>query len=81
MKRTPRGFALYTDFTDTEGYRVRVQKSSLATAARVWIFCNDKDGNDGVVHLGTWQSYSPHLSKAQARRVAKALLRFADGED
>lgn len=35
---TPRGFAVYDEFTDTYGARIRVQKSSSAEGPRVWIF-------------------------------------------
>ena len=69
MKRTARGFLVYTEFTDDSGNRVRVQESSSATARRCWIFAQDREGRDAV---------SPHLSSAQARRIAKALLRFAE---
>lgn len=79
MKRTHRGFSIFTDFKDTYGQDVCVQKSSNAEKNCVWIFCN-KEGKSTFEHLGTAQSYSPHLSKVQARRVAKALLRFAGGE-
>lgn len=34
--------------------------------------------NEHPEHLHEPQSCSPHLTKAQARRVAKALLEFAD---
>lgn len=35
---TPRGFTAYDEFTDTHGARIRVQQSSSATTAAVWIF-------------------------------------------
>jgi len=73
MKRTARGFAIYTEFTDAYGRQVRVQKSSSAEHKRVWVFCEDTVG-------GVTRDRSPHLSPAMARRVAKALLRFAEKE-
>ena len=76
MKRTNRGFGIYTEFVDTYGQEVRVQQSSSAESDRVWIFCH-KDGKDSHIHLGETQAYSPHLSRKQAVRLAKALLRFA----
>ena len=76
MKRTSRGFAIYTEFKDTYDQDVRVQESSSAEGRRCWIFCQ-KDGRDGLIHLGEWQAYSPHLSPKQALRVARALTRFA----
>jgi len=79
MKRTSRGLAIYAEFVDTYGHTVRVQKSSSAGVRRCWLFCED-DGKDCIFHLGNWQALSPHLSPAQARRMAKALLRFADGD-
>ena len=76
MKRTQRGFGIYAEFVDTYGQEVRVQQSSSAEADRVWIFCN-KDGKSGFEKSGEIHSYSPHLSRAQAIRLAKALLRFS----
>lgn len=79
MKRTARGFSIYTEFNDHNGQEVRVQESSEAFHKRCWIFCT-KDGLDCHVHLGTHQAYSPYLTPAQARMVARALLRFADSK-
>ena len=76
VKRTARGFIEYVELKDTYGTMVRVQESS-SILRRVWIFAN-KDGKDAHIHLGQPQAYSPHLSPQQARRVAHALLRFAD---
>lgn len=64
MKRAKNGLMILTEFRDTYGAVVTVQHSS-AIEPRCWIFCE-----------GTQSA--PHLSPAQARRVAKALLRFAD---
>lgn len=78
MKRTPRGFGIYTEFVD--GYRneVRVQMSSSAMGRYVWIFCNPTEGSQFEQHD---KSPAPHLTPAQARRVARALLRFAKGQE
>lgn len=76
VKKTNRGFNIYTEFTDTYGNEVRVQESSAACARRCWIFSN-RDGKDAHIHLGEPQAFSPHLSPEQARRLAKALLKFA----
>ena len=43
--------------------------SPVTADPHVWIFCK---------HMGRLQARSPHLTPAQARRVAKALLRFAN---
>lgn len=78
MKRTNRGFAVYTEFTDTYGSRVRVQQSSSACAPRVWVFCKKERKDEDGVLTDTGVDWSPHLSPAQARKVAKALLTFSD---
>ena len=75
MKKTNRGFPIYTEFKDSYQQEVRVQQSSSMERAHAWIFCK-KDGQDGVFHLGRWQSYSPHLTVAQAKRVRMALKKF-----
>jgi hypothetical protein len=79
-KRTPRGFAVYGEYKDRDGRTVRIQESSRLDGPLCWIFCNDKDGRSAVMHLGQPTSIAPHLTRAQARRVAKALLKFADGK-
>lgn len=80
MKRTPRGFKIYSEFKDTYGNQIRVQESSSACAGRIWIFTSFSDGKEVHYHCTGHVSASPHLSKAQARRLAKTLLRFADGK-
>ena len=80
VKRTELGFRTYTEFSDIYGVRVSVLESSITTKRCCWISAQ-KDRKDGVFHLGYWYAYSPHLSAAMARRVAKALLRFADGKE
>ena len=76
MNKTKRGFSIYTEFLDTYGQEVRVQQSSSAEEDRVWIFCN-KEGKSGFEKFGEIHSYSPHLSRKQAFKLAKSLLRFA----
>jgi len=80
MKKTNRGFPIYSEFKDTYKNTIRVQMSSSACAPRCWVFVKDKDGNDGVFDKATGQyiSATAHLSKAQARRLARALLKFAE---
>lgn len=70
MKRDNRGFGIYTEFKDLYGNNVVVKQSSSAQHDACWIFCNDPADKN---------SPAPHLSRAQARRVAAALLRFAGG--
>jgi hypothetical protein len=77
-KKTHRGFA-YRDIKDSRGNTVRVQQSSAAGGPFAWIFVKNAEGQEVIEHLGSFVAVSPHLTRAQARRVAKALLRFADG--
>lgn len=92
MKRTARGFAIYTEFTDTYGAEVSVYESSAAGVRRCWVAArgggtlgarqrelskeDPRQPGQNIVNDNT----SAHLSPEQARRMAKALLRFADGE-
>lgn len=82
MKKCSRGFNIYSEFKDTHGNTVTVKESSAAMKHCVWIFVKNKNGADGVWDNATGQyiSASPHLSKAQAKRLAKALLKFAEGD-
>lgn len=75
-----RGFREYAALVDSYGSRVRVVESSSAEHRHVWIF-SEKDGKDGVFHLGEWQSYSPHLNVAQAIKLRDALTRFIGGKE
>jgi hypothetical protein len=61
---TPRGFTIYDALTDVNGNRVRVQESSDAEEACVWII---------VQAAGDGQPRSPHLNAEQAGRVRDAL--------
>lgn len=65
---TERGFTIYDEFTDTYGNEVRVQESSAATGAKVWIFCNDR----GLPA----KEEAPHLDVEQAKRLRDALDAF-----
>lgn len=78
MKRTQRGFRIYGEYKVSRLCTVRIQESSSAAGRFVWIFCHNEKGEDAIVHLGKPHAVSPHLSRAQARRVANALLKFAD---
>ena len=80
MKRTARGFALYAQITDESGAVVRVQQSSEVGKRRVWLFADlDGNGRQPDHHLGRCNPSMPYLTPSQARIIAKALLRFADG--
>lgn len=74
FRRTNRGFA-YKEYKDTRGCVVRVQRSSSAEQSCVWIFTDDPN------HVYTDGKPAPHLNRTQARRVANALLAFANEED
>lgn len=78
MKKTQRGFSIFGEYKDSRGNTVRIQESSCAARA-VWIFVHNAEDKEVIEHLGKHMAVSPHLSPAQARRVAKALLKFADG--
>lgn len=81
MKKTNRGFKIYGEYKDSKGSTVRIQESSSSIGGPyVWIFCKDRNGNDAVTCVDANNgmiSISPHLSRSQARRVAKALMEFA----
>lgn len=95
MRRTDRGFGVFTEFHDAGGSTVRVIESSETGVRRVYVFasggrglsarqrtlnqeCRDRKymmPGDEIINDDTAACLSP----AQARRLAKALLRFADG--
>jgi len=72
MKRTQRGFRIYTEFKDEYGANIRVQESSLATKRCVWI-------QNEVVDCSGTPLGNAHLTVPMAKRVIKALQRFVDG--
>jgi hypothetical protein len=73
-----RGLYDFCEIEDTYGNRITVRGSSAADRC-AWIFVKNRDGEEGVFHLGQWQSVSPHLNASQALHLAAALMRFADG--
>ena len=79
MKRTNRGFWIFSEFKDSYDQTITVQESSSINK-RCWIFVKNKDGNDGFEDKagGGFHSYSAHLSPAQAKRLIKALERFIE---
>ncbi len=83
MKRTSRGFGIYGEYKDSRGNVVRIQESSAVGGPYCWIFVTNKDGNEIVPCVGApngMAAASPHLSRVEARRVAMALLKFAEGK-
>lgn len=77
-RRTPRGFRVYAEFRDSYRNTIRVQQSSAGGMGHVWIFVKDGDGNEVVEHLGKPTAVSPHLSRAQAKRLIAALQKHID---
>lgn len=80
MKRTERGFAIYTEFKEERGVGLRVLASSIATRRRVWIYLDATKSTYDLARLEP-HHIGAHLSPAEARRVAKALLAFAGGRE
>ncbi len=66
LEYTQRGFAIYGSLTDNRGHTVRVQESSAANEAHVWIFTT----------VGTDEGNEPHLTVEQARRLRDMLDAF-----
>ncbi len=76
MKTTSRGFKIFDEFKDTYGNGITVQESSAATDECCWIFVKNDLGKDYKEHMGQIVTPSPHLSRAQARRLIQALQVF-----
>lgn len=74
MKRTARGFAVYTDFSDQYGKNICVVRSSLVSPRCVWI------QNEVTFHIGEHLA-NAHLTVPMAKRVIKALQAFVDGKE
>ncbi len=87
MKRTPRGFAVFGQIKDRKGNSIRVQMSSEVGGPFCWIFTVNADGAEYVkrdpvpVACDPIGVATPYLTRAQARRLATALLKFADGAE
>lgn len=64
---TPRGFGIWSEFTDRYGQKVTVFDSSLATEACVWV--QPADGQN------------IHLNQAQATELRDALSAWLTGPD
>lgn len=73
MKRTQRGFAVYGLIKDSRGVVLRVQQSSAMGGPYVWLFVDD-------VKQVYREEPAPHLNRAQAKRVIKALQRFVEAQ-
>lgn len=73
MRKTSRGFRIYSEFTDLYGTRIKVQESSLATKKAVWIFRSNPNDGQPVAGSDKPSCMDPHLSVAQAKRLIRAL--------
>lgn len=73
MKKTNRGFNIFTEFKDTYKNTIRVQQSSSAMTNAVWIFT---DSTGPSFEKCPENSSAPHLNKTQAKRLIKALQKF-----
>jgi hypothetical protein len=72
LKRTERGFAIYDEFKDQYGKKIRIMKSSLATDRCVWI-------QNEVCEIHGHHIGNAHLTVPMAKKVIAALQRFVDG--
>lgn len=72
MKKTNRGFKIYSEFTDTYKSKVRVQQSS-SILKRCWIFV-ENDGKSKGSNLET--DGAIHLNIRQAKSIINALHKF-----
>lgn len=61
---TARGFAIYGEFEDSKGSKIRVQESSVAGMDAVWIFAQGLDSEFPP---------SPHLDKEQVEKLIEIL--------
>jgi hypothetical protein len=83
---TPRGFAR-AEFTDRDGIRCSIQKSSLATEDCIWLGCNKANPRTCVAGKG-WTAVSMpedyvadtrmHLTRQNVAELLPALHRFVD---
>lgn len=78
MKKTSRGFPIFAEFTDSYHNTIRVQESSNAEKHCCWIFVTDAQGRSAFEHCGELTSPSAHLTKAQAKRLVRALNVFIE---
>lgn len=72
MKKTQRGFKVYSEFVDSYKSNVVVQESS-SVLERCWIFVTN-DGKTPGSNLVT--DGAIHLTKGQAKFLIKALTKF-----
>ena len=79
LTRTARGFKIFgEEFLDQNGNEVRVQESSAAGRACVWLFTNDPRVPESIQyrmphHLNNYKSPDTCMSVEQALNVAAQL--------
>ena len=81
MKKTKRGFNVYSEFKDTHGSVITVQESSAASEKCVWIFLDGARGRGSTFFdevTGKYHAVSPHLNKVKAKQLIKALTKFVE---
>ncbi len=66
---------IYSKIKDRDGNTVKVQLSTEVSNRCCWIFCTNESRPSDLIRS------TPCLTAAQARRVAFALLKFADGKE
>lgn len=77
MKKTSRGFDIYSEFIDLYGSNVRIQKSSIDGLDACWIFVE----NEGTRNCPDYKTDGAiHLDKKQAQVIIEALKVFCKGK-
>lgn len=79
VNKTERGFSTSDPIASEYGGTIKVTESSLATRARVWIFCKSpSDVNsyaiNGEKYDGKWEDASALLSLEDAEKFANNIL-------
>jgi len=69
------GERIYTEFKDTNGCVIRIQKSYISTSHCAWIFTHDPKLPNGEI-----DECSPHINVQHAKRLIVALQKFIDGK-
>lgn len=74
MRRTSRGFKIFSQFKDIHGQTIKVQESSTIIPS-CWVFMEGAETPFNT-HLGIKSYPAIHLTEAQARRLYRALGKF-----
>lgn len=68
-KYTPHGLRIYGEMTDDDGNIISIEESSAIGGIWIWLFIKNQRGEVAA---------TPYLTRAQARKLATILLRFAE---